>query len=184
MNNFSLINKIRNKIRIKGQNEISLKDRKSLKLVKSKIIIKGNNNKLIIGKNVIIRNSIIEIVGENNTLSIDDNTMIGGNCYLSVKEKFSKLIIGKNCGLSRNTKIMTSDGHYIYQNNSRINPAKDIYIEDNVWIADNVTILKGVTIKCNSVIGINSTVTKDVEQNSIVAGNPAKEIKKDITWKP
>ncbi len=56
-------------------------------------------------------------------------------------------------------------------------------IEDKVWLADNVTVLKGVTIGKGSVVAINSTVTKDVVVQSIVAGNPAKEIKKDISWR-
>ncbi len=108
--------------------------------------------------------------------------MIGDNCYLSAKEEHISLIIKDNCALSRNVKIMTSDGHPIFSNNKRINPAKDITIHNHVWIGDNVTILKNVTIGENSVIGINSTVTKDIPSNSIAAGNPAKIVKENITW--
>ena len=102
---------------------------------------------------------------------------------LTNKENGIKLIIGDNCGLSRNIKIMTSDGHPIYRDDIRINNAKDVVVEDNVWIADNVTILKGVHIGSGSVVGINSTVVKDVPEKCIAVGNPAKIIKENIVWK-
>ena len=109
--------------------------------------------------------------------------MIGKGSYLSAKEAKSKLIIGDDCGLSRNVKVMTSDGHPIYQNGIRINPAKVITIENYVWIGDNVTILKGVHIGEGCVIGINSTVVKDIQAKSVAVGNPAKVVKENIEWK-
>ncbi len=54
---------------------------------------------------------------------------------------------------------------------------KKVKIEDNVWIGAHTTILPGVHIKKNSIIGAGSVVTKDVPENVIVAGNPAKIIK-------
>ena len=107
--------------------------------------------------------------------------MIGHNCYLSVKDG-TTLSIGDDCSFARNIKIMTSDGHSIFQDKKKINKSKDITIGKSVWIADNVTVLKGVNIGENSVIGINATVTKDVESNAIAVGNPAKTVKKNITW--
>lgn len=182
---FTLIQRLRNKIKIKGENNIiKLKNRNNLKIVNSRIYIKGNNNKLIIKNNVIIRNSIIEIIGNNCTIIIGNNCMIGHDCYLSAKEENITLSIDDNCGLSRNVKVMTSDGHPIFQNDKRINEAKDIIISNNVWIGDNVTILKNVNIGSNSVLGINSLVTKNVPNNCVVAGNPARVIKENITWEP
>ena len=54
-----------------------------------------------------------------------------------------------------------------------------ISIGNNVWIGDKVTILPGVSIGDGVVIGANSVVTKDVPPYSVVAGNPAKPIKRD-----
>lgn len=83
---------------------------------------------------------------------------------------------------SRNTILLTSDGHPIFSDNKRINEVENIFIENNIWLADNVTVLKGVTIKTGSVIGINSTVTKSIQGSSIAVGNPAKIVKENITW--
>ena len=51
-------------------------------------------------------------------------------------------------------------------------------IENDVWVGDSVIILPGVKVGTGSVIGAGSIVTKDVEPYTIVAGNPAKLIKK------
>ena len=53
----------------------------------------------------------------------------------------------------------------------------------NIWVADNVTILKGVHLGKGSVLGINSTVTKDVPKASIAVGNPAKVMQENIEWR-
>ena len=57
-----------------------------------------------------------------------------------------------------------------------------IVIGDNVWIGMGAMILKGVTIGEGSIIAAGAVVTKDVAPNTIVAGVPAKEIRKDVTW--
>jgi acetyltransferase-like isoleucine patch superfamily enzyme len=53
-----------------------------------------------------------------------------------------------------------------------------VKIGDNVWIGMNAVILKGVTIGDNSVVAAGAVVTKSVPANTIVAGNPAVEVKK------
>ncbi|MBQ0004011.1 MAG: hypothetical protein KBT21_10810 [Treponema sp.] len=55
---------------------------------------------------------------------------------------------------------------------------KPIKIEDDVWIGCNSIILRGITIGKASIVAAGSVVTKDVPPYTIVAGNPAKVIKK------
>ncbi|MGM0565406.1 MAG: acyltransferase [Bacteroidota bacterium] len=54
---------------------------------------------------------------------------------------------------------------------------KEIVIEDEVWIGANSVIVAGVTIGKHSVIAAGSVVTKDVPPYTIVAGNPARQLK-------
>ncbi|MDD2577386.1 MAG: acyltransferase, partial [Bacteroidales bacterium] len=51
-------------------------------------------------------------------------------------------------------------------------------IEDDIWIGGNSILIQGITIGTHSLVAAGSVVTKDVEPYTVVAGNPAKPIKK------
>ncbi|KHL96015.1 acetyltransferase [Paenibacillus sp. IHB B 3415] len=55
---------------------------------------------------------------------------------------------------------------------------KEVHIGNNVWLGENVSVLPGVVIGDGCIIGANAVVTKNIPENSIAAGNPAKVIKK------
>ncbi len=181
MNQLSLIQKLRNKIKITGKNNKILIDG-SIKISKTKILIKGDNNTLHVKEGAKINGSFLEIVGDDCSVVIGKNSIIGDGCYLSAKEKNITLTIGDDCMLSRNAKLMTSDGHPILKDGKIINSAKNITLGDKVWIADDVVILKGVEVGSSSVVGIGSVLTKSIPSNSIAVGNPAKVVKENITW--
>jgi acetyltransferase-like isoleucine patch superfamily enzyme len=54
---------------------------------------------------------------------------------------------------------------------------KEIVIKKNAWIGARVNILSGVTVGENAIVGTGSVVTKDVPDNAIAVGNPARVIK-------
>lgn len=62
--------------------------------------------------------------------------------------------------------------------NIRTIMTKEIHIKKNAWIGARVSILPGVTIGENAIVGTGSVVTKDVPDNCVAVGIPAKIIKK------
>lgn len=180
MKSLSLIHRLRNKIKIQPGNLVKIGDHVGLS--GCTIIIKGKENILSIHNDARLRNLTIEIVGNHCSIEIGEKCVIGHGCYLSAKEEHTQLRIGNACMFSRNVTILTSDGHPIFHQKQRLNPAQNITIGNHVWLADNVTVLKGVEIGDNTVIGIHSLVTKSIPHASVAVGNPAKVIKTDISW--
>ena len=103
-----------------------------------------------IGKNVIVMNGCLMMAAGG--ISIGDETQIAANVQL------------------------ISNNHDLDDRN--VITCKPITIGKRVWVGAGATILPGVTIGDNSVIGAGSVVTKDVPVDTIVAGNPARIIKK------
>lgn len=107
---------------------------------------------------------------------------IGDYCLISPGVKIQaaeNIQIGDNCMFAADVSIADSDWHGIY---NRLRPfgrsTKPVSIGNNVWIGERAIIGKGVTIGENSIIGAGSIVTRDIPNNIIAAGNPAKEVKK------
>jgi len=66
---------------------------------------------------------------------------------------------------------------------NRINPSKDILIDDHVWIGTKVTCLKGVHVSKDSMVAATTTLCKTYDApNAIIAGVPGKIIKTGINW--
>lgn len=106
--------------------------------------------------------------------------VLGDYCLIAPGVRLSaakSIRVGDNCMLAANVVISDSDWHGIY---NRIRPfrcTKPVVIGNNVWLGERVIITKGVRIGENSVIGAGAVVTKDIPDNCIAAGNPARVIK-------
>ena len=151
------------------------------------IIKKHPKSNITIGENsVICSDSLKTDLGVNhpvilNTMSADAFINIGKNVGISGASicALGGVIIGDDCLIGANVLIFDNDFHTLdpkERNNKEIIKAKNVIIHENVFIGANSLILKGVTIGSNSVIGAGSVVTKNVPQNSIYSGNPAKLI--------
>ena len=108
---------------------------------------------------------------------------IGENCRL-LSTNFGTepwlIEIGDHVEITGGVNFITHDGAtWVIRDNER---AKDvikygkIVIKDNCFIGLGSIILPGVTIGPNSIVAAGSVVTKDVEPDSVVAGNPAKKV--------
>lgn len=143
-----------------------------------------NTKNIIIGERVRISEystiSAWKKIKEPN-LVIGNNVRIGAFAHITCA---NEIIINDGTLLGKHVTI-TDNSH---GNNSfmemRVPPyRRDLYskgpvhIGRNVWIGDKVTVLPGVNIGDNVVIGSNSVVTKDIPQNCIACGIPARVIK-------
>lgn len=147
-----------------------------------------NRNDIIIGNHCEIKGRLTSFEG--------GKIQIGDNCFMN----FSSLIgamdsvtIGDNVIIATNVRIFDNNNHptspamrekmsqgdfYGDLWTWRYAEHKPVVIGDNVWIGEYSTILKGVTIGKGSIVASHSVVTKDVPEYTIVAGNPAKVVKK------
>ena len=107
------------------------------------------------------------------------NITVGKNVFINACCKFQDqggIEIGDNVLIGHSVVIATLNHDFIIENRLSMH-AKKVKIGNDVWIGSNVTILPGVTINDGAIIAAGAVVTKDVAQNAIVAGNPAKIIK-------
>lgn len=107
------------------------------------------------------------------------HTKIGKNVFINFDCVFLDLggiIIEDNVLIAPKVSLL-SEGHPTSIGDRHSLIPKPILIKKNAWIGANATILHGVTIGENSVVAAGSIVSKDVPDNSIVGGIPAKLIK-------
>lgn len=166
---------------VEGSNNILYINKETL-LTNSYIKIKGNNNRISIGSNCCLKNLIIDMKNENSVIKIGDKTTIEEARVTSFEPY--KIEIGEDCMFSADIVIMNTDVHRIYDVDTglKTNQGKEISIGNHVWLGIRTTVLKGVSIGDNSIVAAGSIVTKDVKANTIVSGNPAKQIKENKNW--
>lgn len=109
-------------------------------------------------------------------LTIGENTVINQRCRLDNR---GRIEIGSNVSISPEVHIITAD-HDI-QHPKCIGRKAKVTIGDYVFIGSRATILPGVSIEKGAVIAACACVTKDVPAFTIVAGVPARPIKKRNT---
>ena len=141
--------------------------------------------KLIIGDNVLVDGkcsfSFAARFDPHPTLIIGDNTGIGHDCSFTIGKKIS---IGRNCKIAENVWIFDSPGHpadpvaRMAGSPVASEEVKPVTIEDNVWIGKRAIIMPGVTIGQGSIVAGGAVVMVTVPPNTIVAGNPARLLKK------
>ena len=128
----------------------------------------------------------IDAFGEGQTvklIELGDNIEINDDVHIASRKSIK---IGNNV-LIASKVFITDHNHGIYSGiksshpnippKDRYEPSNEVVIGNNVWIGEGVIILPGITIGNGAIIGAGSVVTKNVKENTIVAGNPAMVIK-------
>lgn len=166
--------KISYKNKIKCKRTITIGNNCYINALSKEGIKFGNNFKL--GDNSIIEcTGVIKNLGEE--LIIGDNVGISANAFIGVRGKIeigNDVIIGPFFNIHSENHIFDKDSIIRNQGEKR----DGIKIGNNCWIGSNVTILDGVTIGDGVVIGAGSVVTKNIPENVVIAGVPAKILKK------
>lgn len=171
---------------------------KNLLLKGVPVIYNKSGAKLIIGDNVTIKSSFLSnLVGlysrtiivtraPGAEIIVGDNVGISGATIYARK----KIEIGENTCIGGNAKILDNDFHPIEveaRNNllndsnggdSELVPARPIKIGKNCFIGCNSIILKGTVLGDGCVVGAGAVVSGKFEDNCVIAGNPARLIKK------
>lgn len=130
------------------------------------------NGKIVIGDGCRIDHGVRLVAARNAVLRIANETEIG---LYSVFNCGADVSIGRKCMISGFVYVQSSNhgmerGKFIKDQPHIFEPIK---IGDDVLLASHVSVLAGVVIGDGAVVGAKSVVTKDVEDNSIVAGVPA-----------
>lgn len=89
------------------------------------------------------------------------------------------ITLGNNVHLTNGVEFITHDGGTLLFRNQipDLEITKPIIIGNDVYIGNNVILLPGVTVGNKVIIGAGAVVTKDISDNSVVAGVPARVIK-------
>lgn len=144
-----------------------------------------------LGRHVSCYAGVSFALGEKGTCKVGDFTLLNGALLMADE----RIEIGSHCLVSWNVGIADSDFHPIDAAQRRIDTmalapfyqgrpprpvlaTAPVIIEDNVWIGMNAIVLKGVRIGQNSVVAAGAVVAKSVPPNVVVAGNPARVVKR------
>ena len=122
-----------------------------VKFNKVRITFIGNNGKLIIGKKAFLRGFLV--IGGDCMIDIGEDVFINRVSDIRALESCN-VSIGRGC-LFSDISIYTSDMHSVVNlsDDTRINNAQSIKIEENVWLAELVRVSKGSLIGAGSIIG-------------------------------
>jgi maltose O-acetyltransferase len=133
-----------------------------------KLFFRRSGYGLCIDKHVNFRGKINITIGENCVI----------NSFVHIWAGPAGLVIGDRVMIASHVSITTLTHDY-YDGSMRFAPAIDrkIVNGDDVWIGSHAVIMPGISIGKEAVVGAGAVVTKDVAENTIVAGLPAQIIK-------
>jgi acetyltransferase-like isoleucine patch superfamily enzyme len=136
----------------------------------------GNNATLRIGRWSWIGHDCKIRVHEGE-VSIGAKTVIGQECTISAYQHVS---IGRECIIADRVMLIDFD-HGVVEVERPIRLQgiykRDVRVGSNVWMGYGSCILRGVSVGHNSIVGTNAVVTKDVPENAVVGGVPARVLR-------
>jgi acetyltransferase-like isoleucine patch superfamily enzyme len=118
-----------------------------------------------------------KVRAHEGTIEIGAKSVLGQECTLSC---FQHIKIGRECIIADRTMMIDFD-HGVVDTERPIREQgiykRDVIVGHNVWIGYGASVLRGVTVGDNAVIGTSAVVTKDLPDNAVAAGVPARVIR-------
>lgn len=145
-------------------------------IISAKFIFESAQGKVSIGNNVHIGGA--SFISRNSIKVGNDVTMAWDIVIYDHDSHSIHWVERKDDNRQCYLDYMSHNGNNVKNKDWSMVKSKPIVIEDKVWIGFGVTILKGVVVGEGAVIGAKSVVTKDVPAWSVVAGNPARIVKR------
>jgi len=122
-------------------------------------------------------------VGQDSRVVVGRNVSAVGPVLVSAVEG-TTVTIGEDVMFASDNEVRADDAHPIFdvRSGKRVNVSKSVTIGNHVWLARGAAVLPGARIGDGSVIGFRSVVTRNIPNNCVAAGAPARVVRKDIAW--
>lgn len=121
----------------------------------------GQDSSVLVGRNVSTTSSVAMSAVEGTTIRIGDDVMFASE-----------------------NELRADDGHPIFdvRTGDRVNVSRSITVGNHVWLARRAVLLGGASVGDGSVVGYGAVVTRQFTNNVVVAGVPAREVRRDVAW--
>jgi maltose O-acetyltransferase len=136
-----------------------------------------NDGTLVIGDRVRLVSTVamLELVTlPGGLLEIGDNVFINYGSSLVASRRVK---VGNDCLIGTHVMVMDCDFHRV-EDKAWDTTGEPVVLEDRVWLGNRSIVLKGVTIGHDAVVAAGSVVTRDVPPRTVVAGVPARELRR------
>lgn len=154
------------------------------------LVLSNDYNNVYLGDNVFVApGALINVnkvtIGDNSHLGyqcllVGESLKIGSRCNISnrtfIECSYSPIVIEDDVTFGASAMVSTHDGSYRQVHGLQMK-ADPIYIRSKAFVGNNAIILPGVEIGEKVIVGAGAVVTKNVPQNSVIGGVPARLIK-------
>lgn len=154
----------------------------SKKFAKSKL-----ETRILVDKNAVLEFGANTTIGYGADIEVFQNAKLyfhgsgGSNIGMTIICG-DHIEIGQHTMIGRNVTIRDNNGGH-YLNRIGYRNTRPVIIGDKVWLTEQCTVMPGVKIGDGAIVSACSFVTSNVPANSLVSGNPARVVDKDILWK-